>query len=123
MDNKLKETLTIIKHCYEALDDKKAIDIKILKLKEKSSITDYFVIATGTSEPHIKALRRELEKSLHDDRVKNLRVDYTPDSGWAVVDGFDFIVHLFISEKRELYGIENLWKDAEVIDIESLESL
>jgi len=120
MDEKAKNTLKVIKECYEALDDKKAIDITILKLGEKSSITDFFVIATGTSEPHINALRKELEKRLHDVNVDDLKIDYQPESGWAVVDGFDFMVHLFVNEKRELYGLESLWKDAEEINIDSL---
>lgn len=120
MNKKLEQTLKIIKHCYDALDDKKAIDIKVLKVAGKSSITDYFVIATGTSEPHLRALRNALEKNLEELKLKHIRVDFEPDSGWAVVDGFDFMVHLFLVEQRELYGLENLWKDAEVIDITKL---
>lgn len=120
MNKKLEQTLAIVKRCYDALDDKKAIDIKVLKIAGKSSITDYFVIATGTSEPHLRALRNALEKSLDELKLKNIRIDFEPDSGWAVVDGFDFMVHLFLVEQRELFGLENLWKDAEVIDISKL---
>lgn len=120
MGQALKDTLRVIKKCYQALDDKKAINIRILKLAEKSSITDYFVIASGTSEPHIRALRRELENQLRAANLKNLRIDYQPNSGWAVVDGFDFMIHIFGPEAREHYGLETLWNDAEELDIESL---
>lgn len=120
MDKNIEETLKIIKHCYDALDDKKAIDIKVLKVAGKSTITDYFVIATGTSEPHLRALKNALEKNLEALKLKHLHIDFEPESGWAVIDGFNFIVHLFLIEQREFYGLENLWKDAEIIDITKL---
>lgn len=120
MKKNAQDTLKVVKECYEALEDKKAIDIKILKVAKQSSLTDYFVIATGTSEPHLRALRNAIERKLKDLKQINLNVDYEPNSGWAVIDGFDFMVHLFINEKRELYGLENLWNDAEVVDIENI---
>lgn len=121
MDTKIRETLGVIKRCYDALEDKKAVDIKILKVAGKSSVTDYFVIATGTSDPHLRALKNALERSLEEMKLKHVRVDFEPESGWAVVDGFDFIVHLFLGDKREMYSLETLWKDAEVVDIGELE--
>ena len=120
MHNDTPKILKILKTGFEALDDKKAIDIKIFKVAEKSSITDYFIVASGTSEPHLRALRKELEKSLHELNVKELRLDYEFESGWAVIDGFDFMVHLFVSDSRDFYDLENLWKDAEEIDPSSL---
>lgn len=120
MDTKIKKTLSVVKECVEALDDKKAMDIKVLKVADKSSITDYFVIATGTSEPHIRALKNVIEGRLKDMGVKDVRVDFHPNSDWIVVDGFDFMVHLFGQETRELYSLEKLWKDAEEIDIDKI---
>lgn len=120
MKEELKGTLQAIKECYMALEDRKAMDIKILKVAGKSSITDYFVIATGNSLPHVKALRNALEKRLKELRVGRIKIDYQPQSGWAVIDGFDFMVHLFIEEARAFYDLEALWKDAEIIDIEGL---
>lgn len=120
MNRKLKDTLLLIRDCYDALDNKKAIDIKILKVKGKSSITDYFVIATGTSEPHLRALQNAIDQKLREGNMRDITIDYQPNSGWAVVDGIDFIVHLFVAEKRELYALENLWKDGEIIDIDKL---
>lgn len=122
MNKKLKSTLSIIRECYEALDDKKAIDIQILKVGESSSITDYLVIATGTSEPHLRALKNALEENLEKAGLKNLRVEYQMDSGWIVIDGFDFMIHLFVSETRNLFGLEKLWKDAERINLKKLDA-
>lgn len=120
MDTKLKKTLKVVKECCEALDDKKAMDIKVLKVAEKSSITDYFVIASGTSEPHIRAMKNEIERKLKDMGVKDINVDFHPNSDWIVIDGFDFMIHLFGQETRELYSLEKLWKDAEEIDINDI---
>ena len=117
---KLNETLAILKRCYETLDDKKAFEIKTIKVAGKNSITDYFVIASGTSEPHLRALRRELEKTLDELQIKGLKIDHKPDSGWAVIAGFDFMIHLFIESTRSYYQLEDLWKDGEDIDLSKI---
>lgn len=107
--------MEILKQCYVALQDKKAEDIKILKVAGKSSITDYFIIASGNSEPHLRALRMNVTDCLEKLDLKGLRVDYQPDSGWAVIDGFNFMVHVFSSDMRSNYALESLWRDAEQI--------
>ena len=108
-------TLEVVKKCRVALDEKKAEDIKILDVRGKSPITNYFIIATATSEPHLRALSNELEKTLKDIGVKAVGRDYNAGSGWIVVDAFDFMAHIFLPNQRGMYGIENLWKDAEII--------
>jgi len=118
MHNKrLKETLAIVKKCCKALDEKKAINIKVLKLPGEAPITDYFLIATATSEPHIRALKNELEKQI-DKVMTGVKFGYEPKSGWAVIDGVDFVIHIFIEEKRNLYNLESLWKDAEKVKLD-----
>lgn len=117
---KNEETLKQITACCRALDDKKARDLKILDLRGKSSITDYFIIASGTSDTQLKALQGGLRATLKDMDVDIVGVDSEPDSGWVVVDAFDFMVHLFLPEIRERYGLETLWKDAEEIEVEGL---
>jgi len=109
-----------IKIACQALDDKKAENIKVLYLGKKSSIADYFVIASGTSAPHLRALGSALDKSLSD-----MGVDCTMDTAsnevaWTVVDAYDCIYHIFTPETREFYGLESLWKDAEVFTPEEL---
>ena len=105
-----------IRTCYRALDDKKAEDLKVLKVEGLSPITDYMIIATGTSQPHLKALRNELEKTFKASSISLTGEDRDADSGWVILDAFDFMVHLFTREQRDYYGMESLWKDAEEME-------
>lgn len=103
----------------QALDAKKAGDIRVLAVGELSSITDFLVVATATSDPHLRALRVELEKVIDGDGAKLLGIDTSKGSGWTVVDAFDVMIHLFTPENREKYRIELLWQDAQAIDVAS----
>jgi ribosome-associated protein len=96
----------------QALAAKKAEDLRVLDVSKLSSITDYLVLATGNSEPHLRALRIELERVLDEQQARVLGVDTTKGSGWIVVDVFDVMVHLFTLENRDKYRMELLWKDA-----------
>jgi ribosome-associated protein len=102
--------------CVQALDDKKADNLKVLDLRGKSTLTDYFIIATGTSEPHLRAMSSELEKVLDALQVETIRSGTSGRTGWVVVDAYDFIVHLFTAEVRAFYNLEGLWKDADLLD-------
>lgn len=114
-------TYQLLRDVVRALDDKKAADIRVLQVSAQSSITDYLLLATGTSEPHLRALRVELEKVLDARHVKIAGMDTgEPGSGWTVVDAFQLMIHLFTQEKREEYRLENLWKDAREILLDDL---
>ena len=110
----------LLKLVVQTLDGKKAGDLQVLDVREQSSITDFLVLATGTSEPHLRALRIELEKALDGARVPIIGMENTQGSGWTVFDGFEIMVHLFTTEKRAKYRLELLWKDAEEIPVEAL---
>lgn len=103
-----------------ALDEKKAGDIRIYHVGRLSSITDYLVIGTATSNPHLRALRVELEKVIDAEKVKILGIETSQDSGWTVVDAFDVMVHLFTNENRAKYRLDLLWKDADEVPVSSL---
>jgi len=117
MREELEENLAA---CCEALLEKKAEDLRILYFGEKSPLTDCFLIATGTSNPHLKALRDNVEKVLKERDVELLSKDRFNPNGWLVLDAIDFVVHLFSTEQREHFALEDLWKDATSIDPESL---
>ena len=99
--------------CRELADTKKAENITILDVHEISSITDYFVIASGTSEPHLRAISDEINDKLREDHhIRPRAVDGTLQTGWLVLDFFDVIVHLMRSDVRAHYNLEGLWGDA-----------
>jgi ribosome-associated protein len=99
--------------CREYADNKKAEDIVILDVRELSSVADYFVICSGSSEPHLRAISDEILNKLRDEQ--NLRpraIDGTLQTAWIVLDYFDVIVHVMKADVREKYDLEALWGDA-----------
>ena len=104
----------------EALLDKKAEDLQLLYFGDDSPLTDCFLIATGTSDPHLKALRNNLEAVLKENKIETLSKDRFQPGGWLVLDAIDFVIHLFSKEQRENYALEHLWKDAEQLTPEDL---
>ena len=123
MKSKKSATLDLVKLCCRVLDEKKAGDLTVLNVSEQSSITDYLILATATSEPHLRALRIELEKALDAGKVAIVGTETAQDSGWTVIDAFDVMVHLFLADARERYGLERLWRDAADVSTSKLLAL
>src|SRR5262245_52206170 len=99
--------------CRELADRRKAEDIVVLDVRKLSSITDYFVIATGTSEPHLRAISDEIQDKLREEYgLRPRAVDGTLQTAWLVMDYFDVIVHVMRPDVRQLYDLETLWGDA-----------
>jgi len=99
--------------CRELADNRKAENIVILDLRELSSVTDYFVICTGTSEPHLRAIVDEITDQLREEHaVRPRAMDGTLQTAWIVLDFFDVIVHVMRGDVREHYDLESLWGDA-----------
>lgn len=116
------QTLALLRTLVTALEDKKAADLTVLHVGGISDITDYLVLATGNSEPHLRALRIEVEKVLDAAKLPiagTEQGDYG--SGWTVVDAFQIMVHVFTAEQRGNYALEKLWKDAQVVDLKTFE--
>ena len=105
------KSLDLVKICCSALGEKKAADIRVLDVSGCSSITDYLVIATATSEVHVRALRIELEKAVDSAKVRITGFETANESGWAIMDAFDVMVHIFTAERRAQYALESLWRD------------
>lgn len=110
----------LLTQVVRALDAKMAENVHVLHVGELSSITDFLVVGTATSDPHLRALRVELEKVIDAEGAKILGIDTSKGSGWTVVDAFDVMVHLFTPENREKYRLELLWRDAQVVPVEAL---
>jgi len=99
--------------CRDLAENKKAENLAVLDVRKVSSVTDYFVIASGTSEPHLRAIVEEITEGLRDDYdLRPLRKDGSMQGAWVVLDFFDVIVHVMRSDARERYDLEGLWGDA-----------
>lgn len=99
--------------CRRLADNKKAEDVVILDVRDLSSVTDYFVIASGTSEPHLRAILDEITDTLREDHhLRPRAIDGTLAAAWVVLDYFDVIVHIMRGDVRERYDLETLWGDA-----------
>lgn len=120
MRSKNSPALEVVRSCCRVLDDKKAGELQVLDVSRQSSITDYLVLATATSEPHLRALRIELEKTLDHAGVRLVGAERVQESGWIVIDAFDVMFHLFLGEVRERYGLERLWRDAAEVPLATI---
>ena len=95
----------------DTLDSNKALDIISIDLKNKSSMADYMIIASGTSSRHIQALSEQVLEKLRTNGVKNSKIEGKESLDWKLVDGIDLIVHIFNPEKRKFYELEKIWSE------------
>lgn len=110
----------IAKIAAKALDDKMAVDIKVLKTAEQTVLADYFVICNGTSSTHIKALVNEVDKQLSEAGEPPVRREGFRSDIWVLMDFGSVIVHIFTEEARKFYNLERLWSDSEEVSPSSL---
>ena len=96
----------------EACEDKKAEDVVILDIRKMSSIADYFVIATGNSDPHVRAIADNVLDKLEARKQKCIHKEGLQESKWVLLDFSDVIVHVFYHETRKFYNLERLWGEA-----------
>lgn len=104
--------------CVAAALDKKAESLLVLDLRALSDVTDFFVICHGTSDRQILAIVDNIEEQLRRDRgVRPAHVEGRGSAEWVLMDYIDFVVHVFVEEKRGFYRLERLWGDAPQIDV------
>ncbi|MBE6718174.1 MAG: ribosome silencing factor [Ruminococcaceae bacterium] len=104
----------------KTLDEKKANNLKLLRIDDKTILADYFVICGGNSNTQIRALAGEVEKKLEEMGITPHHIEGYNEATWTVLDYGAVIVHIFSREAREFYKLEKLWSDAEDIDISGL---
>lgn len=112
--------MTSLEYCkiaVEALEDRKAEDVKVIDIREVSTIADFFVIADGTNPNQIQAMRDAADKALYKAGLKAKQVEGNRDSTWILMDYGDIIVHIFSKEDRLFYDLERIWRDGKVIDV------
>jgi ribosome-associated protein len=102
--------------CREFADNKKAENVVVLDVRKLSSVTDYFVIVSGTSQPHLRAIVEEIVGRLRDDHdLRPLHSEGSTSGTWMVLDYFDVIVHIMHTDTRKRYDLEGLWGDAKPV--------
>ena len=112
------DSRTLARLCRDFADNKKAENILILDVRKLSSVTDYFVIASGTSEPHLRAIVEEIKDELRENHgLRPVRTDGTIHGAWVVLDYFDVIVHVMRQDARDRYDLESLWGDAKRVKV------
>ena len=107
----------LLKLCEEIAYDRKAENIIRLDLSEVSAVSDYFILSTATSEPHIRAVAERIQRGVLEKlKVKPVHVDGSPESGWIIVDFGNVMIHVMTASSRDLYQLEELWNDAPKTD-------
>ena len=104
----------------KALDEKKALDLKIIDIAEVSTIADYFVIASGSNQNQVQAMVDNVEEKLAKAGYEPKQIEGTRSSSWILMDYGDLIVHVFDEENRLFYDLERIWRDGKEIDLEAL---
>lgn len=108
--------LQLTKEIVKILDKKKAIDIRAIEIMEHSIVADYFVIVSGTSNTHVKALADEVDYELGLKGIEPYHIEGKA-TGWILLDYNSVLVHIFTGETRDYYNLERLWQDAPEVDI------
>lgn len=112
------ESFEIAKTAAETISEKLGEEISILRVSKKTTLADYFVIASATSTTHLRALSDEVEFRLSKAGLEPSRVEGVEGSAWILMDYDSVIVHLFLKDARAFYGLERLWADAEHVEFE-----
>ena len=107
----MDKILYLKKIIVKTLDLNKAQDIITINLKDKSSMADYMIIASGTSSRHIQALSEQVLEKFKDNGIKNSKIEGKESTEWKLIDGIDLIVHIFHPEKRKFYELEKIWSE------------
>ena len=107
----MDKILNLKKIVIKTLDINKALDIVSIDLKDKSSMADYMIIASGTSSRHIQSLSEQVLEKLKDNGIKDSKIEGKDSLEWKLVDGIDLIIHIFHPEKRKFYELEKMWSE------------
>ncbi len=114
------DSLQLAKLAVKTLDNKKADNIEVIKVRDLTIISDYFVIASANNVTHVKSLVDEVEFELKKQGRFPQRIEGYQNANWIILDYSDVIVHIFYEETRNFYKLEKLWADGEKLDVEEL---
>ncbi len=114
-----EQILTLVKAAVQSLDEHKAEDIHVLKVSDITSLADYFILATGNSTTHVRALVDYLDTDLSKRDFKPSRTEGYQSSLWTVLDYGTVVIHVFSEDTRRFYDLERLWQDAQTVSTAS----
>lgn len=114
------EAAEFCKIAVAALEDRKAEDVKVIDIREISPIADFFIIANGTNQNQIQAMRDAADEALHKAGLTVKQVEGNQNSTWILMDYGDIIIHIFSKEDRLFYDLERIWRDGKEINVNEL---
>lgn len=114
------DTRELTKVVCRALDEKKAIDVKVIDISNISVLADYFVVASASNQNQLNAMQDEVDRVLYELGINAKSIEGNRQSTWVLMDYEDIIVHLFTEEDRLFYDLERIWKDGVLIDANDL---
>jgi len=112
----MEQTKEMVRIAYEALDEKKGEDIRIIEISGISVLADYFIITNGTSDSQVKALVDHVEEKMHKAGYAQKQREGVTAGNWVLLDYGDVIVHVFDKDNREFYNLERIWNDGKKIE-------
>jgi len=115
MTNSQENFLNII---GQSIYDKKGVNILALDVRDVCTMTDFFIIAEGTVDRHVRALAGTIEQDLQACKMRPMHVEGLQEGDWVVLDYGNVVIHLFTPELREKYSLEQLWKEGKIIDLQ-----
>lgn len=118
MSNLTGKEMTVI--AGNALEDKKAVDMKVLDIEKVTSIADYFIIASGTNINQVQAMADNVEEALGKAGCNAKQIEGYHGGSWILMDYGDLVVHIFDEESRKFYDLERIWRDGKLIDHKKL---
>ncbi len=110
------DSLELAKLCVQVCDDTKAKDILLFDVREKTIVADYYIVCSGTSMPHIRAIAEHIRKAMAEKGLQPRGLDGQPESRWMVLDYGLILVHILEPEMRNFYALEELWDEARIIE-------
>ena len=116
----MNQSKKMVLTAYEALDEKKGEEIRIIGIGEISILADYFIIAGGASKPQLQAMINNVQEKMHEAGFDVKRIEGNRDSSWILMDYGDIIIHIFSKEDRLFYDLERTWRDGKIVDASEL---
>lgn len=110
----------LAKLACDALDDKKALEIKVINIENVSTLADYFIISSGTNHNQVQAMADNVDETLGRAGYEPKQIEGYQNANWILMDYRDIVIHIFDEENRLFYDLERIWRDGTVVEVEDL---